>query len=230
MIGKIISHYQILEKLGEGGMGVVYKARDLDLDRHVAIKFLPPHMVADEEATRRFTHEAKTASALNHPNIGVVHEIGRSDDDQTFMVMACYEGESLRERIDRGAVSFEEALDITAQVSSGLAKAHERSIVHRDIKPSNVLLTEDGHAVIIDFGLAKLAGRTKLTKAGYTLGTAAYMSPEQARGEEVDHRSDIFSLGVMLYEMLTGEKPFRGEHEAALLYEIVHGEPEPLGS
>ncbi len=228
MIGETISHYQILEKLGEGGMGVVYKARDLDLDRHVAIKFLPPHMVADEEATKRFTHEARAASALNHPNIGVVHEIGRSDDGLTFMVMACYEGESLRERIDRGAMKFEEALDITAQVSSGLVKAHEHGIVHRDIKPNNVLLTEDGHAVIIDFGLAKLAGGTKLTRAGYTLGTAAYMSPEQARGEEVDNRSDIFSLGVMLYEMLAGEKPFRGEHEAAVVYEIVHEEPEPL--
>jgi serine/threonine-protein kinase len=210
MIGETISHYKILEKLGEGGMGVVYKALDLTLDRSVAIKFLPPHLSGDEEARKRFIHEAKAASALNHPNIGVVYEIGRTDDDQTFMVMACYEGESLRERIDRGGMSGEETLDIVAQIASGLAKAHGRGIVHRDIKPSNVLLTEDGHAVIIDFGLAKLAGRTKLTVAGSTLGTAAYMSPEQARGEEVDHRSDIFSLGVMLYEMLTGRGAARG--------------------
>ena len=228
MIGKTISHYEILEKLGEGGMGVVYKARDLDLDRSVAIKFLPQHLSGDEEARKRFVHEAKAASALNHPNIGIVHEIGRTDDGLTFMVMACYEGESLRDRIDRGNITVDEALDITSQIAAGLAKAHEHEIVHRDVKPSNVLLTRDGHTVIIDFGLAKLAGRTKLTREGSTLGTAAYMSPEQAQGMEVDHRSDIFSLGTILYEMLAGEPPFKGEHEAALLYGIVHEDPEPL--
>jgi tetratricopeptide (TPR) repeat protein len=230
MIGKTISHYEILEKLGEGGMGVVYKARDLDLDRFVAIKFLPQHLSEDDEARARFIHEAKAASALNHPNIGVVHEIGRTDDGYTFMVMACYDGESLRNRIDRGDIAVEEAFDIVSQVAAGLAKAHENEIVHRDMKPSNVLLTKDGHAIIIDFGLAKLAGRTKLTREGSTLGTAAYMSPEQAQGMEVDHRSDIFSVGTMLYEMLTGEPPFKGEHEAALLYGIVHENPVPLGS
>jgi tetratricopeptide (TPR) repeat protein len=230
MIGKTISHYKVIEELGRGGMGVVYKAQDLTLDRFVAIKFLPPHLSGDEEARARFIHEAKAASALNHPNIGIVHEIDRTEDGHTFMVMAHYEGESLRDRIDRGNITVEEALDITTQIATGLCKAHGREIVHRDIKPSNVLLTKDGHAVIIDFGLAKLSGKTRLTKEGSTLGTAAFMSPEQAQGMEVDQRSDIFSVGTMLYEMLAGEPPFKGEHEAALLYGIVHETPEPVSA
>ncbi|MCK4350608.1 MAG: protein kinase, partial [Candidatus Krumholzibacteria bacterium] len=230
MIGKTISHYMILEELGRGGMGVVYRAVDLDLERAVAIKFLPQHLSRNEGARQRFIHEAKAASALNHSNIGVIHEIGRTDDGQTFIVMAYYEGETLRERIDRGGMSMEEALDIATQVASGLAKSHDKDIVHRDIKPSNIIITKDREAKIIDFGLAKLAGKTKLTKEGSTLGTAAYMSPEQARGEEVDHRSDIFSLGSILYEMLAGEPPFKGEHEAALLYCIVHEEQKHLGA
>lgn len=228
MIGETISHYKIIGKLGEGGMGVVYKALDTTLDRFVAIKFLPPHLSRDGEATRRFIHEAKAASALDHVNIGMIHEVDKTLDGRTFIVMAHYEGETLRERIDRGNIAVDEALDITSQIAAGLAKAHEKEIVHRDIKPSNILLTRDGEAKIIDFGLAKLAGKTRLTKEGKTLGTVAYMSPEQARGEEVDHRSDIFSLGAVFYELLTGEPPFKGEHEAALLYEIVHEEPEPL--
>ncbi len=228
MIGKTISHYKILEKLGEGGMGVVYKAEDTKLDRHVAIKFLPQHLSKDEQATKRFTHEAKAASALDHSNIGTIYEIDKSRDGQTFIVMAYYEGETLRERIDRGGMNVEEALDITSQITSGLARAHEQGIVHRDIKPSNIIITKHGEAKIVDFGLAKLTGKTRLTKDGSMLGTVAYMSPEQAKGDEVDKRSDIFSLGVVFYEMLTGQLPFRGEHEAALLYEIVHEEPEPL--
>ena len=228
MLGKTISHYKILEELGRGGMGVVYKAVDLDLERAVAIKFLPQHLSTDSEATQRFMNEAKTASALDHQHIGTIYEIGRTDDGQTFIVMAYYEGETLLERIDRGGMDTEEAIEIAAQIASGLAKAHEKDIVHRDIKPSNIIITKDREAKIIDFGLAKLAGKTKLTKEGSTLGTAAYMSPEQARGEEVDHRSDIFSLGSILYEMLAGEPSFKGEHEAALLYCIVHEEPKPL--
>ena len=169
-----------MDKLGEGGMGVVYKAFDTTLDRHVAIKFLPPHLSADLESKKRFTYEAKAASALNHSNIGVIHEIDQTDDGHTFIVMAYYEGETLRQRIDGGAITVDEALDITSQVAAGLARAHEKQIVHRDIKPSNILITSDGEAKIIDFGIAKLAGRTKLTKEGSTLGTAAYMSPEQA--------------------------------------------------
>ena len=209
-------------------MGVVYKARDTKLDREVAIKFLPPHLSADPEAVKRFVHEAKAASALNHSSIGVIHEIDETDDGQTFIAMAYYEGGTLRERIDSGSLTNEEAVTVASQIASGLARAHEKGIVHRDIKPQNILLTRDGEAKIIDFGLAKLAGRTKLTREGSTLGTAAYMSPEQARGEEVDHRSDIFSLGTMLYEMLAGEPPFKGEHEAALLYGVVHEEHRPL--
>jgi serine/threonine protein kinase len=228
MIGNTISHYNILEKLGEGGMGVVYRAHDTKLDREVAIKFLPPHLSADPEAVKRFVHEAKTASALNHSAIGVIHEIDEIEDGQTFIVMAYYEGGTLRERLDSGSLTTDEAVVIASQVASGLSRAHEKGIVHRDIKPQNILLTRDGEAKIIDFGLAKLAGRTKLTRDGSTLGTAAYMSPEQARGEEVDHRSDIFSLGTILYEMLTGEPPFKGEHEAAMLYGIVHEEPKAI--
>ena len=226
MIGKTISHYKIIEELGRGGMGVVYRARDTKLDREVAIKFLPPHLNANPEAVERFVHEAKAASALNHSSIGVIHEIDETQDGQTFIVMALYEGGTLRAKLDSGKIMAAEAVAIAMQVASGLAAAHEKGIIHRDIKPQNILLTRDGEAKIIDFGLAKLAGRTKLTREGSTLGTAAYMSPEQARGEEVDDRSDIFSLGTVLYEMLAGERPFKGEHEAALLYEIVHEEPE----
>jgi serine/threonine protein kinase/predicted Zn-dependent protease len=228
MIGETISHYRIIEKLGEGGMGVVYKALDTTLDRHVAIKFLPPHLSKDEEATKRFIHEAKAASALDHANIGTIYEVEKTPDGRTFIVMAYYEGETLRERIDQGKISVDEAINIIAQIASGLARAHEKEIVHRDIKPSNIIITERNEAKIIDFGLAKLAGKTRLTKEGTTLGTVAYMSPEQAKGEETDHRSDIFSLGVILYELLAGEPPFKGEHEAALLYEIVHESPKPL--
>ncbi|UCF06289.1 MAG: protein kinase [bacterium] len=228
MIGKTISHYKILEKLGEGGMGVIYKAQDTTLDRFVAIKLLPPHLSRDEEATKRFMYEAKAASALDHSNIGTIYEVEKTSDGQMFIAMAYYGGETLRERIDRGDVTVEEALDITSQIAAGLVKAHEKGIVHRDIKPSNILLTGDGEVKIIDFGIAKLAGRTKLTKEGITPGTAAYMSPEQAMGEDVDARSDIFSLGAIFYELIAGEPPFRGEHEVAMLYEIVYEEPRPL--
>ncbi len=222
MIGDTISHYKIIEKLGEGGMGVVYRALDMRLDREVAIKFLPAHLSSDPEATRRFIHEAKAASAIDHSHIGTIHEIDRTDDGATFIVMALYDGETLRARMGRRRLGVGDALNIAAQIASGLSKAHQKGIVHRDLKPSNIIITSDGEVKIIDFGLAKLAGRTRLTKEASTLGTAAYMSPEQARGEEVDHRSDIFSLGVILFEMLAGEPPFKGEHEAALLYEIVH--------
>jgi non-specific serine/threonine protein kinase len=228
MLGETISHYRIIEKLGKGGMGVVYRALDTKLDREVAIKFLPAHLSCNPDATIRFVHEAKAASAIDHSHIGTIYEIDETDDGVTFIVMALYEGETLRERMNRGEISVDEALDIASQIASGLSKAHEKNIVHRDIKPSNIIVTSDGEVKIIDFGLAKLAGRTRLTKEASTLGTAAYMSPEQARGEEVDHRSDIFSLGVILYEMLAGEPPFKGEHEAAILYEIVHEEPHPL--
>lgn len=228
MIGKTVSHYKILEKLGAGGMGVVYRARDTRLDREVAIKLLPPHLSSDKEARQRFIQEAKSASAIDHNHICTIYEIDQTDEGSTFIVMAYYQGETLRELIDRGAITPTEAIDIASQVASGMGRAHDRNIVHRDLKPQNIIITDEGEAKIIDFGLAKLTGRTRLTREGSTLGTAAYMSPEQARGEDVDHRSDIFSLGAILYEMLSGVSPFRGEHEAALLYEIVNEEPEPL--
>ncbi len=228
MIGKTISHYHIIEKLGEGGMGVVYKAQDTKLERFVAIKILPSHLSSDEEAVRRFIHEAKTASALDHAHIGTIHEVDEAPDGRTFIVMAYYEGETLRERIDRGELGLEEALDLTMQVTLGLSKAHAKGIIHRDIKPSNVIITEDGEAKLVDFGLAKLAGATRLTRTGSTMGTVSYMSPEQARGDEVDARSDIWSLGVMLYEMLTGRQPFRGDYEPAVVYSIMNEEPEAV--
>lgn len=230
MIGQTISHYKVLEKLGEGGMGVVYRAEDLKLKRAVALKFLPAELTRDPEAKERFIHEAQTASALDHPNICNIHEIGETADGQMFIAMACYEGETLKLRISNGQLRIEEAVDLAIQVAQGLQKAHEKGIVHRDIKPANIIITNDGVAKILDFGLAKLAGQGRLTKTGSTVGTAAYMSPEQARGLDVDHRTDIWSLGVVLFEMLSGKLPFRGEHEAALLYSIVHEEPQPISS
>ncbi len=228
MIGQTISHYKILAKLGEGGMGVVYKAEDLKLKRPVALKFLPPELTRDDEAKKRFMHEAEAASALQHHNICTIHEIDEMPDSQIFIAMDCYDGETLKERIARGPLPVAEAVDIARQIAAGLSKAHGAGMVHRDIKPANIMVTKDGVAKILDFGLAKLAGQTKLTRTGSTLGTVAYMSPEQAKGAKVDTRSDIFSLGAVLYEMLTGEVPFPGEHEAAVLYGIVNSEPEPL--
>jgi serine/threonine protein kinase/tetratricopeptide (TPR) repeat protein len=227
MIGKTISHYRILEKLGEGGMGVVYKAEDTKLGRPVALKFLPPELTRDDEANKRFIQEARAASALDHPNICTVHEIDETNEGQTFIAMACYEGESLKAKIERGPLKLDEALEIATQTAQGLAKAHGEGIIHRDIKPANILVTKDGLVKIVDFGLAKLAG-TKATKTGKTLGTAQYMSPEQARGENVDARSDIFSLGAVLYEMLTGRHAFPGEYEQAALYAILNQNPEPV--
>jgi TolB-like protein len=229
MIGKTVSHYRIVEKLGEGGMGVVYKAEDTTLGRAVALKFLPGELTRDAEAKERFIQEARAASALDHPNICNIHEVGRTEDGQTFIAMAYYEGEDLKSRIGRGPLKLDEALDIAVQIAQGLAKAHGQGIVHRDIKPANILITKDGLVKIVDFGLAKLGG-AKLTKAGSTLGTAQYMSPEQARGEDVDARSDIFSLGAVLYEMLTGKHAFSGEYEQATLFAIMNEEPAPVTS
>jgi eukaryotic-like serine/threonine-protein kinase len=228
MIGQTISHYKILEKLGEGGMGVVYKAHDTILDRTVALKFLPHSVISDQAEKKRFYQEARAAAALTHPNIAIVHEIGEHGD-QVFISMEYIEGETLRQEISGGQITLSHALDIAIHISEGLKAAHKKGIVHRDIKPENVMLAkESGIAKIMDFGLAKLGGGTRLTKSGSTLGTAAYMSPEQARGEDVDQRSDIFSLGVVLYEMLAGRLPFRGEHPAALIYSIMNEQPAPL--
>ncbi|MGA2623735.1 MAG: protein kinase [Bacteroidota bacterium] len=227
MIGTTISHYKIVEKLGEGGMGVVYKAHDTQLDRDVALKFLPHYLTSDPTEKERFNHEARAAAALTHANIAVGHEIGQHEG-QIFIAMEYVEGQTLKEIVAKEPLSVKKVLDVAIQVCEGLAAAHEKGIVHRDIKSDNIIVTPKGQAKITDFGLAKLKGATKLTKEGSTIGTAAYMSPEQAQGEDVDYRSDIFSFGVVLYELLTGKLPFRGEHQAALLYSLVNEEPEPI--
>ncbi len=229
-IGRNISHYKILDKLGEGGMGAVYKARDERLDRFVAIKFLPRTLSSDPGTKKRFVHEAKAASAIDHSNIGVVFDVGETDDGEMYIVSACYEGGTLRDRLSRGEVPVREVVETGIRIASGLAAAHLKGIVHRDIKPANILTTDSGEIKIVDFGLAKLAGATRVTRSGTTVGTVSYMSPEQARGEPVDQRSDVFSTGVVLYELLTGRLPFRAEHDAAVLYKIQHESPEPVST
>jgi len=228
MIGQTISHYKIFEKLGEGGMGVVYKARDLKLDRDVAIKFLPEHLSASEQNKARFLQEAKAAAALNHPNILGVYEI----DDQNgamFFAMEYVPGMTLKKHIANlktgTGIPVIQALEWTAQIAQGLKAAHDKNIVHRDIKPENIMLTAEGKLKIMDFGIAKLKSSSGLTKTGTSMGTISYMSPEQAQGEVADQRSDIWSLGGGLYEILTADLPFKSEHEAGLLYLIVNEEP-----
>ncbi len=228
MIGQTISHFKILEKLGEGGMCVVYRAEDLKLGRTVALKFLPSDLSLDQDVKGRFIHEAQAASALDHPNICPVYDVGETADGQMYIVMACYDGKTLKQKMGGGALARNEAVVIASQIAEGLQEAHSHGIVHRDVKPANILLSGTGVVKIVDFGLAKVSGATRLTKSGTTLGTVAYMAPEQLRGSEVDARADIFSLGVVLYEMLTGILPFRGDHEAALMYSILHEEPPAL--
>jgi serine/threonine protein kinase/Tfp pilus assembly protein PilF len=227
MIGKIISHYKILEKLGEGGMGVVYKAEDTKLDRRVALKFLTPQAIGSEQEKARFVYEAKAAAALNHSNICTVHEIDEAEG-QSFIAMEYVDGEDLRAEIESGPLKLDEAVSLAIQIAEGLRVAHKRKIVHRDIKPANIMVTSEDQVKIMDFGLAKSHGRTQLTKTGTTLGTVAYMSPEQARGGDVDQRSDIWSLGAVLYEMVTGKKPFKGDYEPAVVYSILNAVQEPM--
>ncbi len=227
MIGTLIGHYKILEKLGEGGMGVVYKATDTKLDRLVALKFLPDELTKSASDTARFVQEAKAAAALNHPSICTIHGIEESDGKQ-FIVLEFVDGQTLGEK--GRSINQKQAIDIAIQIADGLAAAHEKGIVHRDIKPDNIMIRKDGIALVMDFGLAKLRGVTNLTQQGSTVGTARYMSPEQVQGEEIDHRSDIFSLGVLMYELFSGQLPFKGVHETALMYEIVHVDPEPMGT
>ena len=227
MIGKTISHYTILEKLGEGGMGVVYKARDTKLDRLVALKFLPQHLTSEPHEKERLIHEAKAASALNHPNITIIYEIDEFEG-QTYIVMEYCDGQTLKQMLEERSHSVAAILDIGIQLCEGLMAAHEKDIVHRDIKSSNIMVTSRGQAKIMDFGLAKRTGANVPPELDSTGGAAAYMSPEQVSGEEVDRRSDIFSVGVVLYELLTGRMPFEGEHQAAILYSILNEEPQPV--
>src|SRR5512135_2253233 len=235
MIGKTISHYRITEKLGEGGMGVVYKARDTHLDRFVAIKVLPPENVAEPERKRRFVQEAKAASALNHPNIVTIHDI-TEEGGTDFIVMEYVAGKTLDDSIPHKGMRLSLALKYAVQIADALARAHGAGIIHRDLKPSNVMVDEHGLVKVLDFGLAKLTetsgpeAETAATRtgAGTVLGTAAYMSPEQAEGRHIDTRSDVFSFGSMLYEMLTGQRAFRGDTRASTIASILREEPKPI--
>jgi Tol biopolymer transport system component len=223
MTGQTISHYRILAKLGEGAMGVVYRAEDTKLRRNVALKFLPD-AEGDAALRDRFLREAQAAAALNHPNICTIFEI---DEERGFLAMELVEGPSLKDKIAERPLKLDEALDLASQIAAGLQAAHDKGVTHRDIKPANILLTAQGQVKITDFGLAALADRTRITKTGTSMGTPAYMSPEQAKGEPLDRRTDLWSLGVVLYEMLTGRLPFAGETEQAVAYGVVHTDPEP---
>jgi serine/threonine protein kinase len=226
--GNMVGHYEILEILGGGGMGIVYRARDTRLARVVALKFLPPELTRDPQAKERFEQEARAASSLDHPNLCTILELGETPDGRLYLAMPCYDGETLRRRIEGGPLPVDEAIDIALQIARGLAKAHRNGIIHRDIKPANLIVTSDGVVKILDFGLAKLAGSAAISQTGSSAGTPAYMSPEQARGDEVDARTDLWSLGVVLYELLSGRRPFRGEREQAVIYSILHEKPQPL--
>ncbi|MDX1741952.1 MAG: serine/threonine-protein kinase, partial [Rhodothermales bacterium] len=228
MVGKTVSHYEITEQLGSGGMGVVYKATDTKLDRVVALKFLPSAVSSDPSVKERFIHEAKAASSLDDPHICTIHDISETEDGQLFIVMAFYDGDTVKSRIDDGGVGIAEACSIARQMALGLGAAHEAGIVHRDVKPANVMLTSKGRVKLLDFGVAKLGESSLLTREGSTIGTAAYMSPEQARADSVDHRSDIWSIGAVLYEMVSGSRPFGGGYEAAIAYSILNEEPAAL--
>ncbi len=226
-MGQTISHYKILEKLGQGGMGEVWKAEDTQLRRTVALKFLSSETVGDDEVKARLIREAQASASLDHPNICQVFGI-HEEKGETFVAMAYINGPSLAGKIKERPLPLDEALNMAIQIADGLQEAHEKGIVHRDIKPQNIMLTAKGQVKIMDFGLASLAGRSKLTKSGTTLGTPAYMAPEQLEGRDVDRRVDIWALGVVLYEMLTQRTPFDADYEQAIAYGILNEEPEPV--
>ena len=226
MIGETILHYKIIEKLGEGGMGVVYKTEDKKLGRPVAIKFLPHQIESNADDRERFKVEARAAAALNHPNISTIYSIEESAEGM-FIVMEYIDGIELKQKIEEGNIKFKDAIEIIMKIAEGLKTAHTKGIIHRDIKSCNIMVTSDGSVKIMDFGLAKVSGSNMVTKVGQTLGTAAYMSPEQAAGQNVDHRADIWSLGIVFYEMLTGELPFKAEYDAAWAYLIMNENPLP---
>jgi serine/threonine-protein kinase len=228
MIGHTVSHYKITARIGSGGMGTVYKAEDTRLKRNVALKFLPENLSFDLEAKTRFMHEAQAASALDHPNICNIHEIDQTMDGQFFLCMTLYEGDNLKKKIQDKRLSTTEVINIAFQIGRGLARAHEAGIVHRDLKPANIMFTKHEEVKIVDFGLAKLSDQTDITKEGTPIGTIAYMSPEQAQGESVDMRTDIWSFGVILYEMLCRERPFKGDYEQAVIYSILNEKPASL--
>ncbi|HSM36312.1 MAG TPA: serine/threonine-protein kinase [Longimicrobiales bacterium] len=226
-LGRTIAQYEIFEKLGAGGMGIVYRARDTRLGRVVALKFPAPDPAGDTNARARLLREARAASGIDHVNICTIHEIGETDAGQVFIAMACYTGETLEEKLERGRLPLAEVIRYAVDVAQSLAKAHEHGIAHRDIKPANVMVTDDGVVKLLDFGVAGAADG-RLTEPRVARATLAYMSPEQARGERVDHRSDIWSLGVVLYEMLTGCRPFGGAHSEAVIRGILHDDPEAV--
>jgi len=228
MLGRTVGHYRVTDRLGGGGMGVVYRAEDVKLGRTVALKFLPPELTSDPEAKLRFEREARAASKLDHPNICTIHDFGEADDGQMYLAMACYDGESLASKIADGPMPLDDALRIVEQIARGLGKAHSAGIIHRDVKPDNVMITADGVVKILDFGLAKITLASKITRSNTTVGTPAYMAPEQLRGEDVGPQADIWALGVVLFELLTGDLPFRGDYHAALSYAILNEQPASI--